>query len=97
MATAWHFDFCEFIDVSFYNFNISSCTELKQLLKFSTGGEERPPNGVVFVEVSPDNESIYASTCLCEIIFPQDMATLEYKVFQTALSVVVQGNSFNCV
>lgn len=79
------------------NFNIFLCTELKQLLKFSTGGEERPPSGVVFVEVSPDNESIYASTCLCEVIFPQNMASLEYKHFKGALSAVVQDDSFNCI
>ena len=56
-----------------------------------------PPSGVVFVEVSPDNESIYASTCLCEIIFPQNMATLDYEDLKSVLSVLIQGNSFNCV
>ena len=57
----------------------------------------RPPCGVVFVEVSPGNESIYVSTCLCEISFPEHMATLDYEDFRNVFSVLIQGNSLNCV
>ena len=34
------------------------CTELKRLLKFSTGAEEHPPCGVILLESSCDNELV---------------------------------------
>ena len=49
------------------------------------------------VDVSPDSDSIYTSTCLCELVIPQLMATWEYDSFKVALLAVVAGNSFNCV
>ena len=44
------------------------------------------------------NEDIDASTCLCEIIIPQVLASLEYEDFRTiAFSASINGNCFNCV
>ena len=51
----------------------------------------------MFVEVSPGNESIYVSTCLCKISFPENMVTLDYEDFRNVFSVLIQDNSFNCV
>lgn len=73
------------------------CTELKQLLKFSTGAEEHPPCVVILLNSSHQNESIYASNCLCKIIVPQGMASLEYEYFRIVFSEAINGNSFNCV
>ena len=77
--------------------NGSSYTEFKQLLKFCTGGEMKPARGVVFVEVSPDNDSTNTSTCLCEVVFPKNMANLTYEQFKSTFSLLIESNSFNCV
>ena len=69
--------------------------ELKRLLRFTTGGEMLNPRGIR-IEVSPFNESIYASTCLCDLVIPESMATWQYGAFKVALAVL-SGNDFNCV
>ena len=57
----------------------------------------RPPSGAVFVEVSPGIEILYVTTCLCKSSFPDNMATLDYEEFRNVFSVLIQGDSFNCV
>jgi hypothetical protein len=70
--------------------------ELKDILKFVTGGEVLPHGGIM-VDVSEDNSSIYASTCMCELVIPKAMASWEYDNFRIGLLAAVNGNTFNCV
>ena len=71
-------------------------TELKGLLKFATGGEVLPPSAIQ-VDVSETSDSIFASTCLCQIVIPEEMASWAYASFKAALLAVMAANDFNCV
>ena len=71
---------------------------LKNFLSFVTGAQSLPSFGLETVEVKfSDTQSIFASTCLCEIHLPRGFANKE--AFCQSLEAVLAPSekSFNCV
>lgn len=67
---------------------LDTLSELKDLLKFTTGEEMLPSTGIM-VDVCSTSDGIYASTCLCEVICPQAMSEWEYGGFRGGLLAAV--------
>ena len=76
----------------------ASKNTLKNFLSFVTGAQSLPSFGLQTLEVKfSDTQSIFASTCLCEIHLPSSFANKE--VFCESLEAVLTPSekSFNCV
>lgn len=70
--------------------------ELKNLLKFTTGACSTN-SGYIDVDVCTQTDSIYASTCLCELVLPDSLAMIPFEEFKLVIQAALSFQTFNCV
>lgn len=72
--------------------------DLEDFLKFVTGAPSCPSLGIQNIQVKfTSSNSIYASTCLCEILLPKSFENEELFISSMLSTIAPQKKSFNCI